>query len=129
MVKTCTGEQICLKGELQGRVKKEGKEWTLPLLVVEGQGPPLIGRNWLESIPLDWKMIKTVQCKEGNKRATRLKLLMDRYPNLQRDLLGVLKGTMANLNIREGCAPVFLKARPVLYSQRAKVNPKSESGC
>ena len=131
-LRTYTGEQISLKGKLQVRVKKEGKEWTLPLLVVEGQGPPLIGRNWLESIPLDWGMIKTVQCKEGNQckernqRATRLKLLMERYPNLQREELGVLKGTKAKLNIREGCTPVFLKARPVPYSLRAKVEAELE---
>ena len=122
-LRTYTWEQISLKGELQVRVKKEGKEWTLPLLVVEGQGPPLIGRNWLESIPLYWGMIKKVQCKEGNQckegsqKAAMLKLLMERYPNLQREL-GVLKGTKAKLNIREGCTPVFLKARPVPYSLR-----------
>ena len=131
-LRTYTGEQISLKGELQVRVKKEGKEWTLPLLVVEGQGPPLIGQNWLESIPLDWGMIKTVhckdgnQCKEGNQRATRLKLLMERYPNLLREELGVLKGTKAKLNIREGCTPVFLKARPVPYSLRTKVEAELE---
>ena len=124
--RTYTGEQICLKGELQVRVKKEGNKRTLPLLVVEGEGPPLIGRNWLESIPLDWKMIKTVQSKEGNQRASRLKLLMERYPNLKREELGVKNGTKAKLNIREGCTPVFLKVRPVPYSRRGKVEAELE---
>ena len=28
---------------------------TLPLLVVSGQGPSLLGQNWLLKLQLDWK--------------------------------------------------------------------------
>ena len=82
--------------------------------------------NRAELVGKYWNMIKTVQYKEENKRASRLKLLMERYPNLQREELGVFKGTKAKLNIKEGCTPVFLKARPVPYSLRAKVDAEIE---
>ena len=54
----------------------------------------------VKKYPTGLEMIKTVQCKEGNQRASRLKLLMERYPHLQREELGVLKGTKAKLNIK-----------------------------
>ncbi len=33
----------------------------LKLVVVEGTGPPLLGRNWLHHIKLDWASIHSVQ--------------------------------------------------------------------
>ena len=40
----------------QFAVKVEGKNCTqtLPLLVVEGSGPPLLGRNWLSKLEVLW---------------------------------------------------------------------------
>ena len=32
----------------------------LPLLIVQGDGPSLLDKNWLKSIKLDWKEIKHV---------------------------------------------------------------------
>ena len=34
----------------------------LPLLIVQGSGPTLLGRNWLTYIKLDWNEIHQVQC-------------------------------------------------------------------
>ena len=34
-------------------VKYSGQEVTLPLLVVKGEGPSLLGRNWVEEIKLN----------------------------------------------------------------------------
>lgn len=38
-----------------------GKEANLPLIVVEGWGTPLSGRNWLEQINLKWAKIAKVK--------------------------------------------------------------------
>ena len=38
-------------------VKCNGQITRLPLLVVEGDGPSLLGRNWLKAITLDWQQI------------------------------------------------------------------------
>lgn len=58
-VRTYTGEQMRLKGQYQ-RV-------TLPLIVVKDNGrklPVLLGRNWLESLKLDWPEIVPVASEE-----------------------------------------------------------------
>ena len=40
-----------MHGQINVKVKKGETEVQLPLLVVDGQGPPLMGRNWLSKVP------------------------------------------------------------------------------
>ena len=47
-------------GQLQVEVSVHGKEANLPLIVVEGSGTPLFGRNWLEQINLNWAEIAKI---------------------------------------------------------------------
>ena len=44
----------------------DGVEYSLPLLIVGGKGPALLGRNWLEKIKLNWPIMK--QLSSHNKR-------------------------------------------------------------
>ena len=60
-LRTYTGEVIKVVGELSVVVQHghlEAKK--IPLIIVEGDGPPLLGRNWLEHVQLDWKVIKAL---------------------------------------------------------------------
>ena len=48
------GKRSNLKGlVLHVNVCCDGVEYSLPLLVVGGKGPALLGRNWLEKIKLN----------------------------------------------------------------------------
>ena len=90
-------------------------------MVVDGLGPPLMGRNWLSRIPIDWGEIKVLRAgDEKQSRTLQLKRLLEKYPGIQKEQ-GTLKGTKAHLPLKEGATPVFLKARPVPYSLRTKV--------
>lgn len=64
--------------EYDGQPKPE-----LPLVVVEGHGPTLFGRNWLAKIRLDWHDIKKVY--------SGVELLLRKYETLFQDGLGTLK--------------------------------------
>ena len=46
-LKTYTEEQVVPKGQIVVNIVKDSCKITLPLVVVEGKGPPLLGRNWL----------------------------------------------------------------------------------
>jgi hypothetical protein len=72
-LKTYTGESIQVVGELLVNVQYGQQEVKqLPLIVVQGDGPPLIGRNWLQHVHLDWKVIKKVsQQPDSRKRLER----------------------------------------------------------
>ena len=56
-LKTYTGERIQVRGCAQVRDGYKGQRAELPLLVVGGRGPSLLGRNWLMQLRLDWEEI------------------------------------------------------------------------
>ena len=77
------------------QVAKNGTVESLKLVVVDGLGPPLMGRNWLSRIPIDWGEIKVLRAgDEKQSRTLRLKWLLEKYPGIQKEQ-GTLKGTKA----------------------------------
>ena len=64
-VRLCSysGEAIPVLGSIDVNINYNGQEAQLPLVVVQGQGPNLLGRNWLEQIQLDWREIHFLQDK------------------------------------------------------------------
>ncbi len=82
-LKTYTDERMIVKGTMNVRVEYKGQNEKLVLVVVDGDGPSLLGRNWLKYICLDWKgifAVKTVQMKP-------LRMLLQRYQEiLSKDL-------------------------------------------
>ena len=56
-LKTYSGEQLPVMGQAAVNVQYGGQAQRLPLIVVEGGGPWLFGRNWLGHIRLDWPSI------------------------------------------------------------------------
>ena len=59
--------------------------------------------------------------KNKEERNKRLERLLAKYPKLQQQKIGIVKGKKAQLNLKEGAAPTFLKARPVPYSLWSRV--------
>ena len=57
-LRTYTGEGIKVLGQVMVQIEFGNQEAKLPLLVVLGSGPSLIGRNWLKLIRLNWPDIK-----------------------------------------------------------------------
>ena len=50
-------------------VNYENQEAVLPLLVIKGNGPNLIGRNWLQQMRINWKNL--LQLKEDRSIADK----------------------------------------------------------
>ncbi len=59
--KTYTDQPLKVRGELQVNVSYGDQRAQLPLIVVAGNGPNLMGRNWLKQIQLNWQRIATVR--------------------------------------------------------------------
>lgn len=57
-LRTYSGEHIKPVGYMDVEVEYSGTKQTLPLYIVEKEGPALLGRDWLRKIQLDWKLIK-----------------------------------------------------------------------
>lgn len=116
VLSTYTGEKIPILGEVRIPVKYQNQEHELPAVVVKGPGPNLLGRDWLHVIQLNWNTVFTVQ--EVN---PQLQKILHDNKEVFREGLGTLKGTEAKIYVDPGTTPKFMKARPVAYALKAKV--------
>ena len=78
-------------------------------IVVQGKGPSLFGRNWMEAIRLNWSNINHV--------TTNLSLnrILSKYPMVLNNELGLLKRTKAKMFVDVDDKPRFFKPRSVSY--------------
>lgn len=60
-LKTYTSESLQVIGETTVDVTYGNQQCCLDLLVVRGEGPSLLGRNWLKHLQLDWSMVANVR--------------------------------------------------------------------
>ena len=114
-LKTYSGEPLPFLGELQVAVKYQTQEMQLPLVVAQGEKPVLLGRNWLEKLKLDWSTIFKV-C-----QVPAVEDVLAMYDVLFKKGYGLIKQYKASIQVREGAQPIFLKARPVPYALKEKV--------
>ena len=89
--------EVC--GQLDVTVRYNSQEYTLPLCVVAGPGPTLLGRDWLRSIHLDWKAIGVVALDKGK---DQIQGLQQAYNKVFRDELGTVTLYLDPRNIRSG---------------------------
>ena len=75
-LKTFTGEQIPILGEIVVDVCYQKQRHQLSLIVVKGKGHNLFGRDWLMHFQLDWKTIGLVSL--GNANA-KVNVLLKKY--------------------------------------------------
>ena len=116
-LKTYTGNTVPVKGECIVNVQYNNQSAELPLIVVEGHGPPLLGRNWLEKIKLDWQNI-FVLSEVSN--AESVQNMVSRY-DCAFGTNGVLKDRSVNISVKEGSNPKFCRARVPPYAMRSKI--------
>ena len=98
-LQTYAGELITVCGRTQVQVKHKEQTATLPLVITEGNGPTLLGRNWLEALRLDWRTIFHL--------GTNLTLqqILDRHPNAFKEELGELRGATEKIHVNRDAQP------------------------
>ena len=114
-LKVYNGVQIPVYGEVWLPVVYHQQKGVLPLIVVDGDGPPLLGRNWLKEVELNWHNIFLV-CKTDT--LSDIFRLHDKVFNKG---LGTIKGFKADIKLQDGAKPGFCKARPVPNALRQKI--------
>ena len=72
-LKSYTGHQIRVLDSCLVTVKYEDHERKLSVLVVKGQWPCLLGRNWMSELKLNWKVIGRVEERED------IQVVIDKY--------------------------------------------------
>jgi hypothetical protein len=119
-LRTYTGEEIMVKGTILVEVEHDGEQKQLSLTVTEGEGPTLLGRDWLARLRVDW------QSMFNTKEVISLETILEKHKALFQDELGTVRGTKAKLHIDPTVTPRFFKPRPVPFSLRKKVDDELE---
>ena len=115
-LRTYTAERLPVVGEMHVHVQYGDQTSDLPLLVVRGVGPALLGRDWLQHIRLDWARIAY-----STTSPSALPSLLKRYQDLFKDELGTVKDVTAQLKLKSDASPKFFRPRSVPFAIRDAV--------
>ena len=82
---TYTGQKIAVAGVMKVEMWYGGKVHHLQLHVVKGEGPSLLGRDWLMEVRLDWTKFRVATVSE---KSNRLEALLEQYGEVFKEGLG-----------------------------------------
>ena len=120
-LKSFTGNVIPVLGEFCTDVTHNGRlHRKLPVVVVKGSAPCLLGRNWLERMQICWSNVRAL-------RTPPLQRLKSKYGNVFREGLGTLKGVEVRLDIDRSVVPKFFKARSLPFAYKQKVEDQLDA--
>ena len=121
---TYTGEQMAVVGRMHVKVNYGETTKLLFLYVVEGQGPSLMGREWLNEIRINWQELNLAAETSNNVAPMNNEVgkLLQKYGNIFKEGLGVMNTFEARLQVKEGAKPKFCKARPVPFALKAAID-------
>ena len=117
---TYSGEKLPHLGTCLVEVQHQGKNHRLELPVADiTNQPPIIGRDWLSKIQIDWNGVFHINGKT-------LQEVLDKHESVFEKGLGTMKNFKAKLYLKAGATPKFVKARPVPFAPRPKVKASLE---
>ena len=114
-LKAYNGVQIQVYGEVWLPVVYHQQKRVLPLILVDGDGTPLLGRNWLKEPQLHWHNIYLVS------KTETLSDILKRHDKVFNKGLDTIKGFKADIKLQDDAKSVFCKAQPVPYALCQKV--------
>ena len=105
-----------MKGKVRITVEFQGQKKELELLLVEGNGPALLGRDWISALQLNLtELINVVHSEVAESKQVRD--LMKKYEVLFSDKPSTCKFE-AKLQVDDATPPKFYKARPVSLAMK-----------
>ena len=128
-IREYSGREVPVKGTAVVTVRYGAQQKSLRLVVTEGNGPPLLGRNWLKFLQLDWKTVfepfRQTECHKAEPEpqlSPAAKKLIGEYPSVFETVLGKWRGEPAKLRVTADASPKFYKARNVPFSLQPKLD-------
>ena len=117
-LRTYTGESLKVLGIAVVDVMYRDQQAKLNLVVIDQDGPSLLGRDWLEVIKLDVSFSNMVTVGVHN-----IQQLLTNYSSLFKEGLGLFKGVVAKLLLDPSAEkqPKFFKARSVPFALKERI--------
>ena len=117
------GTPLAVCGEMPADVEYNGQTFTGTALVVNVRNKyPLLGRDWLFRVKLDWPQIFEGQGRSVHAVSMTASQLQEKYEEVFSDELGEIRGIEADIELDDDAKPRFFRSRPVPFPLRDKVN-------
>jgi hypothetical protein len=111
VLRAYSGETIPVLGEINVNVKHNEKMYkNMRLIVVKGNKPSLLGRDWLQEVKLNWENVFQLA---GENKVNRL---LNKYETVFTPSTDGIKNLRAHVTLKENGVCVFQKPRPVPYA-------------
>lgn len=120
-LRTWSKEKLEVLGSKLMNVQYKSINTKLPLLIVAGNGPSLIGRNWFQELGITINSNNDVNFSIFSNAIENNNSVFSRFPDLFDNNFGELKGVTITIPIEENFQPIFLKSRPVPFALRDKI--------
>lgn len=123
-----TGENIKTIGVVSLPVSYNGRTQVLNVYVVCANGPPLLGRDFIREFDLELTPARGVAVHalstevQAGCESDIVKQLTNQFPNVFSDNLGSFNKYKISLRLKPDAKPIFIKARPVPYALKDKIN-------
>ncbi|XP_061909872.1 uncharacterized protein K02A2.6-like [Entelurus aequoreus] len=111
-----TGHTVHMKGMTDVLVQCNDQTVRLPVYITQGDYAAIMGRVWLKAIHLNWQEVRKM-----SDSSTQLQMILEKHKEVFRDELGCMENITVKLHVKPDTKPVFLRARPVPYAIRSKV--------
>ena len=121
-LRTYTGGKLIILGEFTTPVTINGSTKPMLVMVVEGEGSALLGRNWLLQTQLDWQKVHRLSEAEGCPAEMYSQLRP--YKDVFSGDLGLIKTAPVHLDLKPGAVPNFHRPRPVPFALHDRVKTK-----
>ena len=119
---TWTDTPVKLLGQLNIQVQyKDLYNIQLNVIVAYGSGPNLLGRDWFQPLNIFINNINTVTECENYQN------LLIKYKNIFDSSLGMYRGEPVSIKLSPNAIPKFLKARPVPYALKERVEKEIDN--
>ena len=114
-LRTYTGQSIPVLGTATIKIRYEKQVAELSILVVEGEGPNLMGRNWISQFGF------TVEKVHNLTHSNPLKEALQKHSAVFTEELGCMQGVQVKLQVNPQARPTFHRPRKVPYALKQKV--------
>uniref|UniRef100_A0A5S6QBH7 CCHC-type domain-containing protein n=1 Tax=Trichuris muris TaxID=70415 RepID=A0A5S6QBH7_TRIMR len=120
ILRTWSKQQLNVKGQVEVEVQFNSRKCRLPLLIVDGLGASLLGRDWFEALGISVLGIHQVS-------GRRFDSVLLRYAAVFDDDTNAYSGPPVSIELEKNATPKFLKCRPVPFAIRSKLNDALEN--
>lgn len=115
-LRTWNNSQVSVIGQATVSVMYKDIKTELYVIVARGSGPNLLGRDWFEPLEISIKLNKILDIDLSATNA-----LLTKYGEVFKDELGTYRGDPVAIHLKPNATPKFLRARPVPFAIKARV--------